>query len=86
VTITWQDPPARQYNPRIAHLQAAEQLKTKPALWAVVFTRRTVKQAQTAAWSINTGGLKAFAPAGHFEAVARGRDVYARYLGEGQLP
>jgi hypothetical protein len=83
--VTWQDPPDRK-NRGICWTSESSELRQNPGRWALLTTKPTPRAAWSTVWAINTGHLTAFRPAGHFEAYSRGTDVYARYLGEGQLP
>lgn len=86
MNLTWQNPPASQTSQAIVYLDESLALKTQPARWALLVSKKTPRAAWSTAYAINVGQLKAFQPAGHYQAAARGKDVYARYLGEGQLP
>ncbi|TFV32278.1 hypothetical protein E4K10_18100 [Streptomyces sp. T1317-0309] len=68
------------------HEGNAEQLRNHPEQWAPVGTYNTAGTAASMASIIRTGVLKAYRPAGHFEAASRTVDghhrVYARYIGD----
>ena len=85
--ITWQDPPAPANGPGSggSMQQFAEALKENPGEWALDPTGPFKNQPNVS--NINGGRLKAFLPAGSFEAVGRKRedgqsDRYVRYVGE----
>lgn len=59
----------------------AAELKARPGQWARVATKQTTSSAGTLASRIKEGQIRAFIPAGHFQAVIRGMDVWARYVG-----
>lgn len=86
MNLTWQDPPASQTAQAVVYLDESLALKMQPGRWALLVSKKTPRAAWSAAYAINVGQLKAFQPAGHYQAAARGNNVYARYLGEGQLP
>lgn len=86
MSLTWQDPPTARQHRRISWVNETAELKEAPGRWAFLTTKNTPHGATSLVYAINVGQLKAFQPAGHFQAAARGNDVYARYLGEGQLP
>lgn len=85
MSLTWQDPPAKVHS-LVAWADDAATLRTRPRKWAFLTERSTRHGATSLASAINTGQLKAFRPAGDFEACARHGAVWARYLGDGGLP
>lgn len=84
MSITWCPPPAIT-GKRKWTAEAAE-LRTRPGQWAVIDTKTAQHAADSMAYAINIAQLKAFQPAGDYEACARGKSVYVRYLGDGELP
>jgi hypothetical protein len=66
------------------HNHIAEELRARPGEWAVVQRKTSTARAASAAQAIRTGRLRAYAPAGAFEAKSRkvGDEyrVYARYV------
>lgn len=64
----------------------AEQLRTEPGKWGVIFEGRDRTGAQVITTLIRQAKVHCFAPRGSFEAVTRAfygdHVVYARYLGE----
>lgn len=79
--IIREDPPARRragkYN------EVADQLAGDGGNWYRIATGATTG---TLAANINKGAIRAFQPAGSFEAVSRSQDdgvsIWARYVGE----
>ncbi|MGS2809488.1 hypothetical protein [Nocardia sp. MW-W600-9] len=63
-----------------AYQEEASGLRDNPGKWGLVLTAATTKSAVAQASAIRTGGLRAFTPAGAFEATNRGSDVYARFI------
>jgi hypothetical protein len=61
----------------------AAELRDRPKEWAVVATKPTASTAAAMALNVRSGLLRAFQPAGSFEAISRGCDVWVRYVGEG---
>ena len=59
----------------------AEQLRSNPGRWALIATKMNSDAAHSFAVRINTGSTQAFRPAGHFEAVRRHCETWARYVG-----
>lgn len=53
--------------------------------WILLATRNTRAGARCTASQINRGLLRAFTPAGDFEARVEGNRVSARYLGDGEV-
>ncbi|MFF0744191.1 hypothetical protein ACFYVL_27710 [Streptomyces sp. NPDC004111] len=73
------------------HHRAATALRGRPEEWGVVLRSASPAAAASAAQSIRTARLAAYAPAGSFQAIARTIDegktehrVYARYVGGSQ--
>lgn len=60
----------------------AAQLRARPREWAKIATYPRRGNAYSVAADIRAGTLKSFRPAGTFEAVGRGGDVWARYVGD----
>ena len=86
--IVWEGPPASARGGRHAkyeHLWIAEALRGRPGDWALILEDVPA----TIAHQIKRGILKAYRPAGSFEArtvsvdVSKGRaaKIYARYVG-----
>jgi hypothetical protein len=65
-------------------LPEAAELRACPGKWALLCTK-PVKPGHQMALAIRKGGLKAFRPAGTFDAVCRKGKVYVRYLGEQEI-
>ena len=85
--IRWQNPPASRGGggnssggKPSAYQDIAADLRAHPGRWAVIFDGAIGLAAQRAA-DIRQGVSRPFQPAGDFEAVARGRFTYARYVG-----
>lgn len=81
--MEWKNPPApRNGRRRDDWTDIAKELKSKPQEWALI-----KRKANSGYGSIiSHGRLKAFTPAGSYEAVVRnvtteGCDLYARYVG-----
>lgn len=83
VEVAWRRPRLG----RLDHEHIAQTLRDRPGEWARVERPYQYAAAKKYAYRICIGGIKAFSPAGDFEAVHRqdqGRYyVYARYLGDG---
>jgi len=62
-------------------MDEAAQLRDRPGEWALLMTKDTPSKASDLAGNIRRGIMKAFQPAGAFEATIRGRDVWVRYVG-----
>lgn len=73
--------PARGYS-STKHLEAAAALRAAPGEWAKVGSYKSDKTASAAAYRLKTGKVKSFQPdaSGTYEAVARGADLWARYI------
>jgi len=95
--IVFEEPPkGRNRGPsRVSHAIIAAQLRERPGIWAVIDKRATARSAANTAHAIRIArNMKAYAPAGAYEAMARtvpvledGKRVteyrvYARYVGE----
>lgn len=67
------------------HSETAEILRARAAEWAVIDVSDRASVTHSMASAIRTARLRAYAPAGSFEAVSRKVDgefrVYARYVG-----
>lgn len=59
----------------------AAELKARVGQWGKVAHKETQSAAGGLATNIKAARLAAFRPVGHFEAVTRGTDVWARYVG-----
>jgi hypothetical protein len=85
--IEFREPPEPgRAGPRAKHAAIAAQLHERPGQWALVDHRASSALAASAANDIrNARNLRAYEPAGSFEAVSRTEDgahnVYARYVG-----
>jgi hypothetical protein len=85
--ITFEAPPSpRRGDAR--HGSIAAQLRDWPDRWARVAAYSTPHGAWNTAYAIRNGRLRAYEPAGSFEAAARTVDgvhvVYVRYMGQGR--
>lgn len=71
---------------RTMHSLVAAQLRYRPGQWARIAVHSTASRAAGCAASIRSGKLRAYLPAGSYEAAARTEDgvhaVFARYVGE----
>lgn len=86
--IKWEDPPASKQRRGGKWAPIADELKANPGKWALV--AEDIKHAGTLLAGIKNGKIKAFEPAGAFEATSRSTtdnktgsrtfNVYARYL------
>ncbi len=82
--MRWKNPPSPSYNrsgtggrPK-KWASELEPLRKRPGKWALIGTYPTERQAQsTARYCVRASGVKP----GQYEAVSRGSEVYARYLG-----
>lgn len=88
MTIEFKSPPPDGRGGSLADWsEVARQLKERPGEWAIVAQGVSATLAQ----AIKRADRAAFAPAGTFEAVSRvsstgrKRDIYARYVGEGEV-
>lgn len=68
-------------------VKEAIELRERPGEWAVLHTSKSAQLSAAAARTIRVAKVKAWQPAGSFEAIARTVDgehrVYARYVGNG---
>lgn len=94
--IEFEDPPGRLRTAQLPHSIIAAQLREKSGQWAIVARRSAGPSARGMAYQISHATpLKAYAPAGAFEAMSRTVDVrqddgtrvkefrvYARFVGE----
>jgi hypothetical protein len=89
--IRWEDPPPAKAGPpstgdftRSRYDRVAEVLRANPGRWALIYDG-SLKGRQGAAHQIRQGALRAFTPAGDFDATTRWQGdrlrIYARYLG-----
>ena len=83
--VKFQDPPKTTggRGSRGKHLEIASELRGRPGEWALVMEG----VAGSSPTMIRTGAIRAYTPAGAFDATARKRpdgkfDVYARFVGE----
>lgn len=78
--VVWEDLPNRKTKHGWGEI--AEELRANPGVWARV---PTVPEGHTATYCVyvKSARLRAFAPAGSFEAVTRNKTMYVRYVGEG---
>jgi hypothetical protein len=79
--VEFGDLPLGPPSSRGAWQPVADQLRKRPGEWARITTKETAPKARNLARSIRSGAIVAFRPHEHFEAVARGNDVWARYIG-----
>jgi hypothetical protein len=81
--IIREDPPAQSRSGK--YDDVADQLADDIGSWYRIATGATTG---TLATNINKGAMRAFQPAGSFEAVSRtqedGVSIWARYVGEGE--
>lgn len=82
--MKWQEPPPSQRGSgrRLTYLSEAAELRAHPGQWALL---GAFAPAQVT--NIKQGYLKAFRPAGEFDAIGRKRDdgkydIYIRYIGK----
>jgi hypothetical protein len=90
MVIRWEEPPRSTYGGPgkrktiEAHELIAVQLRARPGQWALIMEGLPHSSIGSL---ISRGKLRAYAPAGTFEAVARtangGQSIYARFVGEG---
>ena len=90
VEIRFETPPddlRSHARPRGWHAETAKRLRRRPAEWAVIDARDTAQKAGGMAYAIRAAQLRAYEPAGAFQAVARKVEgeyrIYARFVGEG---
>lgn len=86
MSVEWQTPPAPRLSHGVRWLSEADELRTRPGEWARITDGRSPHSARSMVWQINSGALVAFRPRGDFEGCARGGAVFARWLGDGELP
>jgi hypothetical protein len=80
--IEWKDPgPSDRGRASTAWRAVADALRLAPGRWAMIRDAPNITTAANQAFSIRKGQLKAFRPAGSFESVSRGTEVYARFVG-----
>jgi len=79
MAVVWENPPGRVTKHGWAGI--AEKLRANPGVWAKVPTV-SGGQAGTYCAHVKNARLRAFAPAGSFEAVTRNKTMYVRYVGE----
>lgn len=86
--MKWENPPPSRrgvYSAEKWH-QAAVELRQWPGRWGRIAEYPRSHTAYTVAHRVRNAGLKAFRPAGAFEARAQAQDgggvVWARYVGE----
>jgi hypothetical protein len=90
--LRWEAPPRAQHRPgssgRSRYERIADELRQRPGQWGVVLEAGGNRTAM--ATHIRRGHILCFTPAGDFDAVARQRrgrtTIYARFLGNGDLP
>lgn len=96
--MVWEDPPRERAGRGAAtvdHPATAAALRGRPGVWGVVAEYPNQNTSSSIAWHIRTAkNIKAYAPAGSFEAMARSVDqiedgqrvrhhrVYARFVGQ----
>jgi hypothetical protein len=61
--------------------EAALELRARPGEWGIVKQHITRSAASAMAHAVKTGRIKAFRPAGAFEAFTNGLDTWARFVG-----
>lgn len=83
--IVWRDPPAPPRT-RINWRQVARALRSRPGLWALVNTSPTENAASRQSSYLRCGAVIAMTPPKDYEVTSRGRDVYARFVGDDSTP
>jgi hypothetical protein len=84
--IIFEDPPgrSREYT---KHAPIAAELRENPGQWGRVSSYTTGRVATHMAYSVRSARIKAYAPAGAFEAEGRTESgqhrLYVRYVGQG---
>lgn len=82
IKLKFENPPEPDY---VQHADVAKLLRRRPNQWARVGDYANPPSARSTAQSIRKAGLRAYAPAGAYEAISREVDgqhvVYARYVG-----
>lgn len=78
--MKWEDPGPRAGGPSQAskYAKAAKELRANPGRWGLL---GEFPKPNAAATMIRTGSNESFRPKGAFEAVQRGKKLYARYVG-----
>lgn len=61
--------------------EAAGELRARPNEWGIVKRHMTRSAASAMAHAVKTGRIKAFKPAGAFEAFVQGLDTWVRFVG-----
>lgn len=84
--LKWEEPPVRRTRQGSGkHAGIAAQLRAKPGEWAIIDLFDESARAAAMAYVIKTAKLRAYAPAGAYEAKGRTVDgehrVYARFVG-----
>lgn len=74
--------PGGEPKPRYDWSPVARVLRARPGEWAKIAARASQPSASGVANSVRQGRYLAFQPSGAFEAVSRGTDVWARFVGE----
>lgn len=65
------------------YMEDAQRLSSRPGEWALWKVFPNNPAASTAAHQLRNGkAYNAFRPVGHFDAAARGNEVYVRYVGK----
>lgn len=77
-----QPPPSRGSGEYDKYGHVAAELRAHPSCWAKITSEVSTSKAASRAWTFRVGRIKAFAEVGAWEVVARGYDVYARYVGK----
>lgn len=81
--MIWKDPPVAP--PRyLKYADNADELRANPKRWGMI-VRPSTPSAKDFAWRVCTGRVKAFTPAGDFDAVSDGRNVHICFLGDGEF-
>lgn len=79
-TVEFGELPPSPARPWTRWREVFEVLQTRPGDWAKVSTTPTASTASSIASKLRRGGLGEI-PEGDVEAVSRGTDVWARYVG-----
>jgi hypothetical protein len=78
-------PPASRRGPEtrasVEWTEAALELRARPNEWGIVKQHVTRSAASAMAHAVKTGRIKAFKPAGSFEAFTQGLDTWVRWVG-----
>lgn len=87
--VRWEEPPPKtpggpgKPKPLVAHELIAVQLRREPGRWALIVEGYAHSSMGSL---ISRGKIRAYEPAGSFEAVARvgdnGHNIYARFIGQ----